>query len=154
MDRTVNPRLARLDVLVGSWELTATIDDRLMSRATTTFRRLDGGFLAQRTDPQTFVVPEWQGLAPDWTEAVIGVDDHSGDYTMLYTDSRGVGRVYGMAFDSGRWTLSSRPGEDFHQRFMGTVADDDATIDGRWEASPDGRVWATDFVVSYRRLDR
>lgn len=151
----MNPRLARLDVLVGSWELTATIDDRVMSRSRTTFHWLgDGGFLAQRTDPQTFVVPEWQGLAPEWTETVIGVDDYSGAYTMLLTDSRGVGRVYRMAFDDGRWTLASRPGEDFHQRFEGTVAADAATIDGRWEASPDGRVWATDFVVAYRRLDR
>ncbi|PZF83742.1 hypothetical protein C1I92_11545 [Jiangella anatolica] len=152
----MNPRLARLDVLVGAWELTATIDDRVMSRARTTFRwQGDGGLLAQRTDPQTFLVPEWEGAAPEWTETVIGVDDYSGAYTMLLSDARGVGRVYRMAFDDDRrWTMTSRPGEDFHQRFEGTVAADGATIDGRWEASSDGRTWATDFAVTYRRLDR
>jgi hypothetical protein len=151
----MNPRLARLDVLVGTWDVTATIGDRVMSRARSTFRWLDdGGFLAQRTDPQTYLVPEWEGAAPEWTETVIGLDDYSGAFTVLLADSRGVCRVYAMTFDGGRWTQTSRPAEDFHQRFEGTVAADGATIDGRWEASPDGRTWSTDFTVSYRRVGR
>ncbi|TDC56710.1 hypothetical protein E1212_01745 [Jiangella ureilytica] len=153
MENFVNPRLARLDVLVGAWEVTSAIEGRVMSRARSTFRWLDaGGFLAQRTDPQTYLVPEWQGAAPEWTETVIGLDDYSGAFTMLLADARGVCRTYGMGFEDGRWTLTSRPGEDFHQRFEGTVAADGTTIDGRWEASPDGRTWSTDFTVGYRRL--
>lgn len=153
MDTAMNPLRARLDVLVGTWELTATQEERVMSRARTTFRRLgDGGFLVQRTDAPTFLVPDWEGAAPAWTESVFGLDDFSRGFTVLYADSRGVCRVYGMAFDDGLWTMTSRPGEDFHQRFEGTVAADGLSIDGRWEASPDGRTWSTDFVVTYRHL--
>ncbi|MBB5787123.1 hypothetical protein [Jiangella mangrovi] len=153
MENFVNPRLARLGVLLGGWELTTSQGDRVMSRARTTFRWLDGGrFLSQRTDPQTELVPEWEGLAPAWTDSITGLDDHSDAFTVLYTDSRNVCRVYAMTFDDGQWVMTSRPAADFHQRFIGVVAADATAIDGRWEASPDGRVWATDFDVSYRRL--
>ncbi len=153
MDRSLNPRLARLDLLVGHWELIASSDGRTMSKARATFRWLDGtGFLTHRVDPQTYLVPEWVGAAPSWTESVIGLDDHSDTFTMLYTDSRGVCRTYRMTLDATRWTLSSRPGPEFHQRFEGTFNDDHTLITARWEASPDGDDWATDFDVTYRRL--
>lgn len=108
-------------------------------------------FLSQRQDPHTYLAPEWEGAAPTWTDAVIGFDDHSGAFTMLYADARGVCRTYRMDFEGNRWTMSARAGEDFHQRFDATVSADASTIDGRWEASGDGQVWTTDFVVTYRR---
>jgi hypothetical protein len=61
-------------------------------------------------------------------EAVIGLDDHSNLFTMLYTDSRGVCRPYRMSLDSNSWTLQCR------------------------EASQEGRDRSTDFAVAYRRL--
>ncbi|TDD98990.1 hypothetical protein [Jiangella asiatica] len=153
MTRSLNPRLSRLDVLVGAWEVTASSKGRTLSTAPCTFQWYgDGGLLVQRTDPQTYLVPEWVGAAPSWFDAVIGLDDHSDELTMLYTDSRGVCRTYRMSLDGDRWTLSSRPGPDFHQRFVGTVSDDGTEIDGRWEASEDGQAWSTDFDVTYRRL--
>jgi hypothetical protein len=48
--------------------------------------------------------------------------------------------------------LESQPGPDFFQRFDGTVNDDRAAIDGRWEASEDRRNSSTDFEVTYRRM--
>jgi hypothetical protein len=153
MENFVNPRLARLGVLAGAWEQTTAQGDRVMSRARTTFRWLeDRPFLIQRTDPQTSLVPEWEGLAPAWTDYIVGLDDHSDAFSVLYADSRGVCRVYAMTFDDGRWAMTSRPGEDFHQRFLGVVAADGTAIEGRWEASADGRTWATDFDVTFRRL--
>lgn len=151
MDRALNPRLNRLDVLVGEWELTATSGERTMSTARTTFEWSgDGAFLVQRIDPQTYLAPEWEGAAPVRAAAVIGLDDYSGTFTMLYADSRGVCRTYRMTLDENRWTLSSRPGSDFFQRFEGSI-DDDHTVRGRWEASSDGQSWSTDFDVTYRR---
>jgi hypothetical protein len=77
MDRTPNPRLDRLEVLVGDWELTATSGEKTMSTSRSTFRWLgDCGFLIQRVDPPTYLTPEWVGAAPTWVDAVIGLDDY------------------------------------------------------------------------------
>lgn len=155
MDRSLNPRLTRLDALVGEWEVTAVADDRVLSRARATCAWLgDTGFLVQRVDPPTELAPEWVGAAPLGTDAVMGLDDHTGEFTMLYTDARGVCRTYRMTLDGRRWTLSGRPGPDFHQRFVGDLADDGSTIVARWEASSDGTTWSTDFDVTYRRVGR
>jgi hypothetical protein len=155
MDSSLNSRLARLEVLVGQWELTASIDERVMTVARATIEWLGdrGGLLVVRADPPTFIVPEWVGAAPEWTQSVIGADDYSDTFAMLYADSRGVSRRYEMTLDAGRWTMASRPGEEFHQRFVGTFDADQTAIDARWEASVDGETWTTDFDVAYRRLD-
>ncbi|MBX9244411.1 hypothetical protein ICW40_06270 [Actinotalea ferrariae] len=153
MDRSLNPGLGRLDVLVGAWEITASTDGRVLSTARATFAWLgDSGFLGQRVDAPSFLVPEWVGAAPLGSHAMIGLDDHTDTFVMLYSDARGVCRTYAMTFGAGRWTLAGRPGDDFHQRFAGQVSDDGSTIDARWEASPDGETWDTDFDVTYRRL--
>lgn len=153
MDRSLNPRLARLEPLVGQWELTASSGGRTMSTSRSTFQWLgDAAFLVQRTETPTYLAPEWVGAAPERVDAVIGLDDHSDTFTMLYADSRGVCRTYRMTLDVHAWTLSSRPGPEFHQRFEGTFNGERSLIEGRWEASSDGRTWTTDFDVSYRRL--
>jgi len=153
MDRALNPRLTRLEGLVGQWELTAWSGERIMSTSRATFQWLgDRGFLVQRIDPPTYLAPAWVDAAPSWVDAVVGLDDHSDTFTMLYADSRGVCRTYRMSLDANRWTLSTQPGPDFYQRFEGTFNDDRTVIDARWEASGDGRNWSTDFNVTYRRL--
>jgi hypothetical protein len=152
VDRSINPRLTRLEVLLGAWELTASSGKELMSTSRSTFEWLgDRGFLVQRIEPPTYLAREW-AAAPSWVDAVIGLDDYSNTFRMLYADARGVCRVYRMGLDANRWTLSSRPDSDFYQRFEGTFRDGGNTISGRWEASKDGRAWTTDFDVTYRRL--
>jgi hypothetical protein len=142
-----------LEVLVGQWELTASLGERIMSTSRSTFQWLgDRGFLVQRIDPPTYLAPVWMDAAPRWVDAVIGLDDRSDSFTMLYTHSRGVCRTYRMNLDATRWTLSTQTGPDFYQRFEGTFNDDRTVIDARWEASGDGRNWSTDFTVTYRRL--
>ncbi len=153
MDRSLNPRLTRLEVLVGQWELTASSGERVMSTSVSTFQWLeDRGFLVQRIDPPTFLVPEWVDAAPKWVDAIVGLDDYSDTFTMLHADSRGVCRTYRMSLDADRWTLSARPGPDFYQRFEGTFNEDRTVIEGNWKASGDSRNWTTDFNVTYRRL--
>src|SRR5215204_5997853 len=80
-----------------------------------------GGFLVQRW---TVDVPE----APNGT-AIIGCDAANGTYVQLYSDDRGVCRVYAMELRDREWTLR-RDGEPFAQRFSGTFSDDDNTITG------------------------
>ncbi|HEX6576770.1 MAG TPA: hypothetical protein VF082_00270 [Jiangellaceae bacterium] len=154
MDRSLNPRLTRLEVLVGQWELTASSGERIMSTSRSTFQWLeDRGFLVQRIHPPTYLAPEWVDPAPRWVDAVIGLDDHSDTFAMLYTDSRGVCRTYRMNLDADQWMMWGQPGPDFYQRFEGAFNDDRTVIDARWEASDEGRRWRTDFTVTYRRLD-
>ena len=74
----------------------------------------------------------------------------NGTYFQLYSDKRGVCRVYEMTIGDGRWEMR-RDGEPFAQRFNATFEDED-TIVGRWElGDDDGKSFRTDFDVVYRR---
>ena len=68
----------------------------------------------------------------------------------LYSDERGVCRVFDMGIGDGRWRLW-REGEPFAQRFTATISEDGNTIVGRWEKAPDERTWETDFDLTYRK---
>jgi hypothetical protein len=87
--------------------------------------------------------------APNGT-AVIGCDGANGTYFQLYSDERGVCRVYEMTIGEGRWEMS-REGEPFAQRFEATFEDED-TIVGRWEIAEGDGTFRTDFDVMYRRV--
>jgi hypothetical protein len=78
-------------------------------------------------------------------------DAANGTYYQLYSDERGVCRVYEMTIGDGRWTLS-RTGEPFAQRFTATISDDGDTMAGRWELAEDGMNFTTDFELTYRRV--
>ncbi len=83
--------------------------------------------------------------------AVIGCDAAAGSYFQLYSDDRGVCRVYEMSIGDGEWKLW-RDGEPFAQRFTGQIAADGQTIEGRWELAEDGGEFRTDFDMTYRRV--
>jgi hypothetical protein len=88
--------------------------------------------------------------APD-SISIMGCDAANGTYFQLYSDERGVCRVYEMSIGDGRWELW-REGEPFPQRFTATIGEDGDTIAGRWEIqAPDGRTWETDFDLTYRK---
>jgi hypothetical protein len=150
MDDDQRTRLERLQPLVGEWRIEAPalpLPTGDADAARITFEwTLGGAFLLQRS---SIPVPE----APDGL-SLIGTD--GGDaYTQHYFDSRGIARVYAMAFDGREWTLERHAPDftplPFHQRWLGAFTDDD-TIRGRWETSPDGRDWELDFELEYHRL--
>ena len=80
----------------------------------------------------------------------MGCDAGNGTYFQLYSDDRGVCRVYEMSIGGGAWRLW-RGGEPFDQRFIATISQDGNTISGRWEKSEDGMSFTTDFELVYRR---
>jgi hypothetical protein len=88
--------------------------------------------------------------APD-TISIIGCDAANGTYFQLYSDDRGVCRVYEMSIGEGEWTLW-RDGDPFPQRFTSTVSDDGETIAGLWEKAEDGTNYTTDFHLTYTRV--
>jgi hypothetical protein len=87
--------------------------------------------------------------APDaiW---LIGRDESTPNYSVLYYDNRKVSRVYEMSFSDGAWKMwRNSPG--FSQRFEGKFSKDGNTITARWEKSSDGSTWEHDFDVVYTR---
>ena len=83
-----------------------------------------------------------------WT---IGIDESGTDSAALYSDNRGVSRVYEMSSTEGLWQLwRTAPG--FSQRFAGRISPDRKTILAYWEKSFDGVAGEHDFDISYSRL--
>jgi hypothetical protein len=88
--------------------------------------------------------------APD-SISIMGCDAANGSYVQLYSDERGVCRIYSMRIDSREWILQ-REGEPFPQRFIGTISDDARTIAGRWEKAENGPEFTVDFYLTYRKV--
>ncbi len=143
---TSEQALRALDVLVGEWTLEATPPGGppWPGGGQCTFEWHDSGMhLIERS---TIDLAE----APDGV-SIIGCDAANGRYVQLYSDERGVCRVYEMSFGNGEWRLW-RDGEPFAQRFTATISDDANTITGRWEVAEDGETFRTDFDLVYRRV--
>jgi len=150
-----HPVLNRLDLLVGEWATEASIEGQLMAKGKTAFEWIEGGlFLAQHSvagSAPPGAPTEWVAHAPQRATMIIGLDDGTEEFCMLYADSRGVFRVYQMSMNDGVWKLW-RDAPGFNQRFTGTFSDDGNTITGQWEFSSDGTNWAKDFDLTYRKI--
>lgn len=140
---TTNPALRPLELLVGDWEMELfnaefLPDPDTTVRGSATFAWVEqGAALVMR-----------QGENATW---IIGRDDSADDFHVLYSDNRGVSRVYRMTFDGHRWTLQ-RNTTEFSQRFEATVTTDQTTIEGPWEKSFDsGKNWKHDFNINYTK---
>lgn len=147
---TTEETLRALDRFVGEWTMTAGPPGgpAWPGKARVQFAWLDGGdFLVQRWRLDSSEVPEG---APASGTSIIGCDAAHGTYVQLYTDDRGVCRVYQMGLRGGEWTLH-RAGPPFSQRFAATFSADGRTITGRWELAGDGEDWKPDFDVTYTR---
>jgi hypothetical protein len=141
-----------LDVLVGDWTVEAVVGGRSLSGGRMSAEWLEGGaFLVQRSDaeypPET--PREWVEHSPFPTSTITGADDTSEEFRVLYSDARGVFRIYRMTLDGKVWTMF-RDAPGFVQRFTATIDGD--TIAGRWDRSPDGVDWSLDFELVYRRV--
>ena len=141
---TAEQAVRELEVLVGEWTLEATWPSGESWPGRVTFEWLDPRtHLLQRG---TLEHPQ----APD-NVSVTGCDGANGTYTQLYSDVRGVCRIYEMSIGNGEWRLW-REGEPFSQRFTGSFSDDGNTISGRWEIAEDRSDYVTDFDLTFRRF--
>ena len=149
-ERFTSP-LAELAPLVGRWKMVITWSEK-------THKLIGGpasvevpaafewaganGFLLQITGGDGMPVARW----------MIGRDDTSGAFVVLYADGRGVSRIYQMSFAQGTWKIW-RDASGFHQRFAGRLSADQRTIEARWEKSEDGVIWETDFDLTYAKIE-
>ena len=144
---TAEHALRQLEPLVGEWILEAKWPDGNLwpGGGRVTFEwHPSGAHLVQRG---TAELPE----APD-NISIIGCDAANGTYVQLYSDERGVCRVYQMTIGNGEWRLW-REGEPFSQRFTATFTDGGNTITGRWEIAEDFTNYTPDFDLVFRRVD-
>jgi hypothetical protein len=144
LSTNTNSALKKLEILVGVWNMEAShplFTSILHGRSS--FEWLtEEGLLLWHFD--------FEQPGPPIGTSVIGQDDAVETYSMLYTDERGVSRIYAMSLAGGLWKLwRNAPG--FSQRFIGTFSDDTNTITGCWEKSTDGSNWENDLQVTYTR---
>jgi hypothetical protein len=138
--------------LIGTWEFAPLVDGQPAGAGRATFEWIeDSAFVLERSEAE-WSDPEWLENAPVSTRSVIGFDDTTDEIAMLYSDSRGVFRIYRGSLTDEAWRLE-RAAPGFHQRFIGTFGDDGRTIDGRWESSPNGTAWELDFPITYRKVE-
>jgi len=148
MDQPVaEEALEKLSTLVGEWTLEAMSADG---------EPWPGGGRAtfEWHDSRAHLIQRWTVDLPEAPDGVsiMGCDAANGTFFQLYSDERGVCRVYEMSIGEGEWKLW-REGEPFPQRFTGTFSEDGNTISGRWEKAEDGTRYTTDFLLTYRRVD-
>jgi hypothetical protein len=147
MDQTTAEKALReLEPLIGEWSLEAIppSGQPWPGEARATMEWHDSG--AHVIARSTVEMPE----APD-AISIMGCDAANGTYYQLYSDDRGVCRVYEMSIGDGEWRLW-REGEPFAQRFIGRFEDGGDTIMGRWEMVEDGTNYETDFDLIYRKV--
>jgi hypothetical protein len=147
MSQPVRPAaLERLDALVGTWrtEGSHSVDPSMRVEGRTEIEWIeDGRVLVVRS---TVERPEF----PD-AVSIIGCDGTQDAYSVLYSDVRGVFRIYAMTLSDGVWTQLRDAPDPFPQRFVGEISDDGNTIEARWEKAEDGSDWAVDFNLTYAR---
>jgi hypothetical protein len=150
---TRHPLLARLDVLVGAWELSVPEVD--LGRVRASFEWIEEGdflLMHSETDPLPPDAPrEWIENSPFPVTTIIGLDDASERFSYLYADARGVHRVYEMTLGDRVWKIW-RDAPGFSQRFEARISEDGTSIDGAWEMSRDGESWTHDFDLRYVKV--
>ncbi len=92
----------------------------------------------------------WERPGPPSAISVIGHDDTVETATVLYSDERGVARMYQTSLEDGVWKLW-RESQGFSQRMTGMFSADGNTITVHGELSRDGTHWEQDLDVTYTR---
>ena len=138
--------LKKLEPLLGEWALEASSPDGEPWPG-------EGRASFQWHESRTHLVARTSINVPGAPNSIsiIGCDAANGTYFQLYSDDRGVCRVYEMSIDDGEWKLW-REGDPFPQRFTATIGKDGDTISGRWEKAEDGANYTADSYLTYLRM--
>ncbi len=136
--------MRQFDILVGEWNMVGThpaLPSAVQGHSAFKWLKEDA-LLLWRFDWQPGDIPS--------ALSIIGHDDAIDTCSMLYSDERGVARIYQMSLEGGVWKLW-RDVPDFSQRMTGTFSEDGNTITCHGELSRDGSHWESDLAVTYTR---
>ncbi len=137
--------LKQFDVLIGQWTMIGShpqLPSALHGQSSFEWLR-NGALLLWHFD--------WEaGQGVPSAFSIIGHDDAVETCSMLYSDERGVARIYQMSLADGIWKMW-RDSADFSQRMTGTFSDDGKSINWRGELSRDGAKWEPDLSVTFTR---
>jgi hypothetical protein len=146
MEDQINPSLKDLSFLVGEWDMKISnasflpdLSDIIESIASFEWYE-DGEFLILKQGTKEPPHATW----------IIGHDQDTPNYKVLYFDDRHYSRVYEMSFEGDTWKIW-RNAPSFVQSFEGKVSKDKNTITGAWGKSTDGKKWEHDFNLEYFR---
>jgi Protein of unknown function (DUF1579) len=144
-----NPAIRDLERFVGEWDMELSNASFLPSPSDT----LAGHVSMKWLEGGAFLVMYMGGQPRGTPDAIwlIGRDESTSRYMVLYYDNRAVSRVYEMSFSEGIWKMW-RNAPDFSQRFEGKFSEDGNTITAHWENSSDGSTWEHDFDVTYTKV--
>jgi hypothetical protein len=141
-----NPALEKFSMFIGEWVTTGThpyVPGKIF-HGRASFEWLEGGaFLIVRSEIDEPEIPT--GIS------ILGSDDKTGEYFVLYFDERGISRKYDVSFE-GKVMTWSRTSPEFSQRMVLTLSDDGKTIVSKGEMSKDGGVWEPDLELTYTRI--
>ncbi len=142
-----NPALKQLEGLVGNWDMELSAASFLPGP----HAKVHGPASFEWVEKGAFLVM-YQGKkeVPQATW-LIGRDESSNLYKVLYFDARRVSRIYEMSFERSEWRMW-RNATGFFQRFKGSLSKNREVISAEWEKSADGKKWEHDFNVEYRKL--
>lgn len=136
--------LKQFAILIGEWNMVGT-HPALPSpvQGHSSFEWLvEGSLLLWRFD--------WQPGGIPCALSIIGHDDSVEPCCMLYTDERGVSRVYQMSLEGGVWKMW-RDSPGFSQRMTGAFSENGTAITWHGELSRNGSAWEPDLDVLYTR---
>jgi hypothetical protein len=138
-------KLRPFSALIGDWSTEATHPAfaNTIVPGRVWFRWLNGErFLVQRSETEH----------PDFPDSIsiIGTMEGDSQPSMQYFDSRGVHRVYRVAFD-GRELRLWRDAPGFAQRFSGKLSADGNSLAALWQLNEDDQGFRDDLAITYRR---
>lgn len=141
-----NSILTPFTVLVGEWKTTGAHPyfPGVVLHGRAIFEWTEGGaFLIMRSEIDH----------PDFPSgiSIIGSDDGTGEFFMLYFDERGVSRKYDIVLTK-KGLSWSRIDPAFSQRFTISIEDESTKMIGKGEMSQNGAVWSKDLDLTYIKV--
>jgi hypothetical protein len=144
-----NPALVDLANLIGKWQMDIYGTSFLADPETHITGPVEVDWIE---DGAALVIRQGDSDNPPAAAWIVGRDDSGTNYQVLYSDDRGVSRIYHMSFTSAAWHLW-RVTPKLSQRFEAVISRDRRTIRGVWKKSFDGGSnWEHDFNLDYLRM--
>lgn len=142
-----NPALLPFKVLVGEWKTTGTHPyfPGKTFHGHVSIQWIEGGaFLCIHSEIDEPEIPS--GIS------IIGSDDHTKEFFILYFDERGISRKYDVTFEKNTFTWT-RMNPEFSQRMVLTIADDGKSISSKGEMCKNEGKWEPDLELTYTRVE-